>query len=277
LRADRWMPREFLSPAVRHIAAQRGLDLAALASRTGSGLNGRLTVADLDREPPPTATSERITLGRLRARAARNLVQAKAAAAHAWVALPADYTRIDQARRDTGLTALPFVARAVVDALAANPLCNATVRDGIATSSASVHLGIAVDLDHQGLIVPVVHDAQDLRLRALGRTIRELAAKARSSSLTPGDVTGATFTITNPGARGTYLSVPVIPAPQVAILSTDGIAKRVVVSERGDVGVRWIGMLGLSFDHRVLSAHVAAAFLASVAHTIGTRDWRTEL
>jgi 2-oxoglutarate dehydrogenase E2 component (dihydrolipoamide succinyltransferase) len=271
------MPREFLSPAVRHVAAQRGLDLAALATRTGSGMNGRLTLADLDSEPVPSATSERVALSRLRARAARNLVTAKATAAHAWVALPADYTRIDEARRDTGLTALPFVARAVVDALLANPLCNATVREGVATPSESVHLGIAVDLDHQGLIVPVVHDAQDLRLRALGRTIRDLAAKARSSSLTPDDVTGGTFTITNPGALGTYLSVPVIPAPQVAILSTDGIAKRVVVGEHGDMGVRWIGMLGLSFDHRVLPPQTAGAFLAGIAHTIGTRDWRSEL
>jgi len=158
---------------------------------------------------------------------------------------------------------------------------NASVGDGKLLVHHDVHLGIAVDLDHQGLIVPVVRAAQDKRLVALAKEIADLAARARAKRLPPDDVTGGTFTITNPGPSGSTISAPIINQPQVAIMSTDGVKRRPVVVELDGGGeaivVHAVGMLGLSFDHRAIDGAYASAFLAHVRDIIETRAWEVEL
>jgi 2-oxoglutarate dehydrogenase E2 component (dihydrolipoamide succinyltransferase) len=158
-------------------------------------------------------------------------------------------------------------------------LLNSTTNDTGAsvTTHRAVHLGIAVDLDFQGLVVPVVRDADGMRLRALAAAIRDAAARARARKLGPDDLVGGTFTITNPGASGTWISFPVINRPQVGILATDGVAKQVVADADGRLGIAPIGHLCCAFDHRTLDGAYAGAFLARVREIVETRDWKTEL
>jgi 2-oxoglutarate dehydrogenase E2 component (dihydrolipoamide succinyltransferase) len=175
------------------------------------------------------------------------------------------------------LTYLPFVARAVCDALRDYPLFNATLDDdGSLTVRRAIGLGIAVDLAHQGLVVPVVRDADGLRLRALARAIDDVARRARAKRMTPDDAVGGTFTITNPGAAGTAISVPIINRPQIGIISTDGVHKEVVAVDRA-IEIRPMGYLCLSFDHRAVDGAYAASFAARVREIVETRDWIREL
>ena len=176
---------------------------------------------------------------------------------------------------------LRLIARAVVDAVAAYPHVNASVGDSELLVHHDVHLGIAVDLDHQGLIVPVVRAAQNKRLVTLAKEIADLAARARAKRLSPDDVTGGTFTITNPGPWGTYMTLPIINQPQVAILSTDVIRKRpwVVTGPDGEdsLAIRHVGILALTWDHRAFDGGYAAAFLQAMKDEIQGRDWGAEL
>jgi 2-oxoglutarate dehydrogenase E2 component (dihydrolipoamide succinyltransferase) len=177
------------------------------------------------------------------------------------------------------LTYLPFVARAVVDALREYPLVNATVNasgDGIQPSRA-VHLGIAVDLDYEGLVVPVIRNADGLRLEALARAINDVATRARARKLTADDLSGGTFTITNPGASGTWISFPIINQPQVGIVATDGVSKRVVVDDEGGLAIAPIGHLCLTFDHRAVDGAYAGSFVSRLREIVETRDWSSEL
>ena len=145
----------------------------------------------------------------------------------------------------------------------------------------SINLGIAVDLDHEGLIVPVVHDIQDQRLRAIARNMAELADRARAHGLTADDITGGTVTITNVGSTGSTFLLPVINQPQVMILSTDGVARKPVVVTDGDgsesIAIRSVGNLTLGWDHRAFDGAYAAQFLARVREILETRDWAAEL
>ena len=140
---------------------------------------------------------------------------------------------------------------------------------------------MAVDIDHQALVVPVVRDAHDRRLRALGEAVAELAARARAKRLTADDLSGGTFTITNVGSYGTLITAPVINQPEVAILSTDGVKMRPVAvrSAEGEwtVTIHPVGNLCLSFDHRAFDGAYASAFLAEVRSILETRDWTTEV
>ena len=215
----------------------------------------------------------------VRRRTAIGLLASKRTIPHALEVVAADYGAIETARRAGGLTALPFVARAVVDALREFPLMNATAaEDGLSVvTHRAVHLGIAVDLDFHGLVVPVVHDADGLRLRALAAAIRDVASRARARKLVPDDLAGGTFTITNPGASGTWISFPVINRPQVGILATDGVSKQVVAGDDGRLGIAPIGHLCCAFDHRALDGAYAGAFLRRVRHIIENRDWLREL
>ncbi len=213
-----------------------------------------------------------------------------ATSAHVLTTIEVDFERVELVRaahRDSwrskegfGLTYLPFIARAVCDAIAEFPHVNASVVDESLVVHRYVNLGIAVDLDFQGLIVPVVHDADGKRLRQIARDMRELAERARARKLTPDDVSGGTYTITNPGPHGTFLSAPVINQPQVAILSTEGVRKRPVVIESpsGDaITVHHVGVLAQSFDHRAFDGAYSASFLNKVKEIIETRDWEPEL
>jgi 2-oxoglutarate dehydrogenase E2 component (dihydrolipoamide succinyltransferase) len=202
-----------------------------------------------------------------------------------------DYDRVDSVRRavagefksteGVALTYLPFVARATIDAIRDFPRINASVGNQDLIVHHYVNLGIAVDLDFEGLLAPVVRDAESKRLREIAREIAELAGRARRKKLSPDELTGGTFTITNLGAYGTLLTSAVINQPQIAILSTDGVKERPVVIDQPDgtrgIGIHPVGNLALAWDHRAVDGAYAAAFLARIKKLLETRDWAAEL
>ena len=268
---------------VRRLVTEHQLDPVTIS---GTGTAGRVTRDDFlsfvgESSLLELPREDRVAHNRIQLQTGANLLRSLQVAPHAFIAIEVDFELVDRARRAKKLSYLPFVARAVVDAVAAYPLVNASVGDGELLVHHDVHLGIAVDLDHQGLIVPVVRAAQDKRLVALADEIADLAARARAKRLSPDDVSGGTFTITNPGPSGTTISAPIIHQPQVAILSTDGVKRRPVVVELegGDeaIVVHAVGMLGLSFDHRAVDGAYASAFLARVREILETRPWDVEI
>jgi 2-oxoglutarate dehydrogenase E2 component (dihydrolipoamide succinyltransferase) len=227
----------------------------------------------------------------MRRRTAEHMVRSKATSPHVSTAVEVDFERVERvraahqadwkAREGFTLTYLPFVARAFCDTVDDFPHVNASVVEDSLVVHRDVHLSIAVDLDFDGLIAPVVRDADGKRLRLIAREIRDLAVRAKAKQLTPDEVLGGTFTITNPGPFGTYLTIPIINQPQVAILSTDGITKRPRVVEGPDsldvIAVRHVGMIGLTWDHRAFDGAYAAAFLSAMREQIEQHDWMSEL
>jgi len=179
-----------------------------------------------------------------------------------------DMARAEAARAHLGVTALAFVARASIDALREHPALNAWLEGEQYTQHAAVNLGIAVSLGEDGLIVPVIHDAHELSVEGLAARIKDLARRARSRELSPDEVRGGTFTITNPGQYGSIAATPIINLPQVAILDFEAVIKRPVVitdAEGNDsIAIRPMTILGLSWDHRALDGALSAQFLASV-------------
>jgi 2-oxoglutarate dehydrogenase E2 component (dihydrolipoamide succinyltransferase) len=296
---------DFLSPVVRRLVAEHALDPDEIH---GTGADGRVTRADVmaaiaaraaaptptAAPAPPTMTSTGdhvVPFTPMRTRIAAHMAASVATSPHAFCSVVVDFQAVDRVRRAAserwlrdegfGLTYLPFVARAVVDALRDRPELNASmVEDGLRLHR-SVHLGVAVDLDREGLVVPVVRDADVKRLRGIARDASALADRARSGQLVPDDVGGATITITNPGAFGTVLSVPIINQPQVAIVVTDRVRKAPVVVPTGDggegIGVHAVATVGVSFDHRAVGMASAAAFLERVRDVLEHRDWSIEL
>jgi pyruvate/2-oxoglutarate dehydrogenase complex dihydrolipoamide acyltransferase (E2) component len=195
-------------------------------------------------------------------------------AAHCTTIVEVDMSGVEVVRARHGLTYLPVVARCVVDALRAHPQLNATwaAEDSLVRHDA-VHLGIAVSLGEDGLIVPVVRDAQDLSVEGLGRRIRDLARRARARELQPDEVRGGTFTITNPGAFGAVAATPIINQPQVAILDLEAVVKRpVVVTDEATgadaIAIRPMTNLCMSWDHRALDGALAAQFLSEVRRRV---------
>jgi pyruvate dehydrogenase E2 component (dihydrolipoamide acetyltransferase) len=224
-----------------------------------------------------SAVEEVVPFNNVRRRAAAALIASKRTAPHALTLVAADFSEIERVRQRSQLTALPFVARAVVDALREFPRLNATVDGEALVVRRSVNIGIAVDLDYEGLVVPVVRDADGMRLHTLAAAFRDLAARARAKRLGPDDFAGGTFTITNPGAAGTWISVPILNFPQVGILATDGVAKRVVVDDNDSLRIAPVANLCLTFDHRALDGAYAGAFLQRLREIIERRDWAREL
>jgi len=197
-------------------------------------------------------------------------------AAHCTSIMEVDMSAVEAARAGRGLTGLAFVARATIDALQAHPELNATLEDGVLTRHADANLGIAVSLGEEGLIVPVIANAQELSVQGLAERIRELAVRARAGELRPDEVSGGTFTITNPGSFGTLASTPIINQPQVAILDLEAVVKRAVVvtDDQGDsIAIRPMTNLCLSWDHRALDGALAAQFLATLRMRL--QDWRS--
>jgi pyruvate dehydrogenase E2 component (dihydrolipoamide acetyltransferase) len=268
----------FLSPVARRLVADHHLEPSTIV---GTGAGGRVTRSDILERLNSAPTDELVALNRVQRITGEHMRRSVHVAPHAFVSIEADFDRVDRARQEAQLKYLPFIARAVVDGIAEFPCMNASVREDELVVHDGVHLGIAVDLDHQGLIVPVVRDAHTKRLAALGMEIASLAGRARAKRLAPDDVAGGTFTMTNPGPYGTTVSAPIIHQPQVAILSTDGVKRRPVVVEFPDgteaIAVRSVGMLGLSFDHRAVDGAYASAFLTRVRERLETRDWVAEL
>jgi pyruvate/2-oxoglutarate dehydrogenase complex dihydrolipoamide acyltransferase (E2) component len=179
-----------------------------------------------------------------------------------------DLTTVERRRRELGLTALPLVARATIDALREFPDLNATLDGKTITRFDRVHLGIAVSLGEDGLIVPVVRDAQELSAEGLAARIKDLATRARAQQLAPDEVQGASFTITNPGAFGASIATPIINVPQVAILDLEAVVRRpVVVSDENggeSIAIRSIVNLVLGWDHRAIDGVYAARFLSAL-------------
>jgi 2-oxoglutarate dehydrogenase E2 component (dihydrolipoamide succinyltransferase) len=245
--------------------------------------------------PKPAVRSgdrdESVPFSNIRKRTAEPMVRSQDTSAHTLTVIEVDYSGIEKVRdavkdkfkadEGFGLSYLPFIARAVVDAIEEYPRINASVGNDELIVHKYVNLGVAVDLNHEGLIVPVVHDADTKRLRALAREIADLASRARGKKLGADDISGGTFTITNPGGYGTLLTFPIINQPQVAILSTDGVKRKAVAVELPDgtwgVAVHPLGNLALAFDHRANDGAYASAFLAKLKDIIETRDWATEL
>ncbi len=237
-------------------------------------------------------TGDRVEpLNKIRQLTGDAMVASKAAAPHAITMVQVDFEAVDHARlaareqfRDEegfSLTYLPFISRAVVDALHEFPHMNSSMGDGTVVLHDEVHLSIAVDLDYEGLLAPVVRDAHDKRLRAIARDIHDIADRARTRKLSPDELSGGTFTLSNSGKFGTAMVIPIINQPQVAILSTDGVSRQPVVltDDFGNeaLGIHSVGNLTLSWDHRAFDGAYSAAFMARVKEILETRDWSAEL
>jgi len=298
----------FYSPVVRRIAEEHGIDLKRVE---GHGVGGRIRKSDLlgyiegggtaaperplhsespyipDAAPEPASPNggSRETMSPMRQAIARHMVESRRTSAHCTTIAEVDLgsvvaarssLRDEMATRGVGLTYLAFVAQATVAALQRHPILNSSIEGDEIVHHDDVNLGIAVALD-TGLIVPVIERAQRLNLEGLAAAIEELAARARSGELAPDEVSGGTFTITNPGRFGSVLATPIINQPQVAILDLEAVVKRPVVVE-GDSGdsiaIRPMTNLCMSWDHRALDGVEAARFLGEIKGSL--EGWRAE-
>ncbi|HEX8155752.1 MAG TPA: dihydrolipoamide acetyltransferase family protein [Solirubrobacteraceae bacterium] len=220
----------------------------------------------------PYTPPEGRPLSRMRQTIGQHMKRSQETAATCTTWIEVDVSRVELARKELGITALPLIARCAIGALIEFPLLNAWLEGDNHTVHEQVNLGIAVSLGEDGLIVPVVRGAQDLSPEGLSRRIRDLARRARGRQLSPDDVRGATFTLTNPGQFGSMMATPVISQPQVAILDVEAIIKRpvVVTDQFGEdaIAIRPMVILGLSWDHRALDGALAARFLASIKRRV---------
>jgi len=287
------------TPLVRKIAAEHSVDISRIP---GSGYAGRVTKQDIlgyiERAPAkaPTYDAPRTTHGssvehpaiepwpgdrvepwsKIRKITADHMVMSKRVSAHVASFFEVDFTRVAQLRskakqgyaeRDVNLTFLAFIAKACADNLRKHPIINAAVSGDSTIYRADVNIGIAVALDW-GLIVPVIKHADELSLMGLARAISDLGERARTKKLSPDDIQRGTFTITNPGGFGPFAGIPIINQPQVAILGVGAIEKRPKVVAASDgtesIAIRPMGMLTMSYDHRVVDGADADKFLADV-------------
>jgi pyruvate/2-oxoglutarate dehydrogenase complex dihydrolipoamide acyltransferase (E2) component len=292
------------TPLARRLIAQNGLDfglLAAAARKRGvhrideQAVRAALAskIATL-KAPIETAVSEQdgeiVALNAMRLRTAERLTENWRTIPHVFQAIEVDFTALDRARQQCkdafgkaqgfSLTYLPFIARATCLAIQAFPRINARFTGDSLVLSRNVHLGIAVDLSHNGLVVPVVRNAGDLTLVGLAKAMNRQIDKARTGKLTLDDLSGGTYSISNNGAFGTAFTTPIINAPQIAILSTDAIRLKpaIVSTPQGDfVAARMIGMVGQSFDHRAFDGAYSAAFLSELKRILEERSWDDEI
>ena len=231
-----------------------------------------------------------LPLNAIRKRVAANMAKSWAAAPHVLQVVEADFSRVVQAHREHGeawkaregflLTFMPFVTRAISIALGKFPKINANFNGDSLVLAKRINIGIAVDLNFDGLMVPVLKDVPNKSLPQIAREINDLATRARAGKLRPDDLTEGTYTISNNGSFGTVITAPIINVPQVAILSTDVVRKKPVVIEtpEGDsIAVRPIGVLAQTFDHRAIDGAYSAAFLREVKTIIETRVWTQDL
>jgi 2-oxoglutarate dehydrogenase E2 component (dihydrolipoamide succinyltransferase) len=299
-----------VSPLVRKLIRESELDLSSIF---GTGIGGRITRRDVlavidnrnredilipsnDLPAPATKLRPEVDPGdnqpfsNIRRRTAEHMLMSVATSPHALTVMEVDYENVDTVRNkrkkewkeSTGysLTYLPFVLRAVIDALEDWPSLNASVvGDGLQLHK-NVNIGIAVDLDHEGLIVPVIKQAGGIRLEALAKLVNELAQKARNRKLSADEVHGGTFTISNNGSFGTHTTAAIINQPQVGVLSTDGVTRRPVVVadkfENESIAIHSVGHLALAWDHRAFDGGYAAGFLRQIKESLETRNWDSE-
>ena len=319
-----------LSPAVRRLAAEYRVDLAAVS---GSGRNGRITrrnvvdfiqamksrpaaaAASAPRTPAAkpeaapthqTAPAARaapspaahvssaasggvLPFTRIRKLTAEHMVRSRATSPHVLQAVEVDFFRVDQVRKSVrdafkakhghSLTYLPFIAHAVCEALQDFPNLNSSVQGEGLVVHEHVNLGIAVDLGAEGLVAPVIRQAEKLSVAQLAAAINDVSTRARNGRLKPDDFANGTYTLSNSGTFGTLITAPIINQPQVAILSTDGVRKKPVVLEtsEGDaIAIRPVGILAQSFDHRAVDGAYSAAFLDRVRKLLENGHWLVE-
>jgi 2-oxoisovalerate dehydrogenase E2 component (dihydrolipoyl transacylase) len=288
-----------LSPAVRALIEQHQITGAELARIQGSGIGGRISKKDVDeflarrgeagaangeqRQPeavPPPALPQRgrdelVTLTPMRKAIAANMLKSKQTIPHAWTVAEVDMTKVvrfrqqvkDSFRQREGvdLTFVPIIVKAVVEGLKSVPVLNASWGEAGVVLHKDINIGVAVSVE-EGLIVPVIHQADRLSIAGLAKAIDDVARRARASKLGIPDVQGATFTVNNPGTFGTIMSYSIIAPPQAGILAMDAIVKRPVITEGDAIAIRSMMNLCLSFDHRVLDGVSAARFLQGVRH-----------
>ena len=283
------------SPVVQRIAAEHGIDLSGVP---GTGRGGRVRKQDVMafvesgpvEEPPlhiespyrpdpvaPPAPAAAPAVGggelsRMRRQIGEHMKRSLETAATCTTWIEVDMSRVEAARARLGVTALAFVSRACIDAIREHPAINAWLEGDRYTLHTDVNLGIAVSLGDDGLIVPVIPRAQELSVEGLAARVRDIAKRARARQLTPDDVHGGTFTITNPGQYGSIMATPIINQPQVAILDLEAVVKRPVVITDADgndsIAIRPMTILGLSWDHRALDGALSAQFLATVKRNL---------
>lgn len=290
------------SPIVRRLAQEYGIDLSEIK---GTGIGGRVTKEDVLRyvaerqqaaaavketppaeAPPPAGPDEEvIPVSPMRRQIAQHMVHSYQTVPHAWLAMEADVTRLvrlresakDEFRRREGvdLTYLPFVVKAAVEALKEHPMLNAVWAEDKIILKKRINIGIAVALE-DGLVVPVIKDADQKSIAGLARAIADLTDRARAGRLTLEDVQGGTFTVNNTGALGSVISRPIINEPQVGILTSEAIVKRPLVVDDA-IAIRSVMFLCLSFDHRVIDGLAAARFLQAVKRRLEAYDERTSI
>jgi 2-oxoglutarate dehydrogenase E2 component (dihydrolipoamide succinyltransferase) len=245
--------------------------------------------------PRPASTlgdrEQVIPLSKIRRLTGAHMVMSLETSPHSFTVVEVDYANVDKTRSSIkeswktsegfSLTYLPFISRAVVDALVEFPHLNASIEGDNLIVHSYVDLGIAVDLDYAGLLVPVVRSADAKRLRAIAREIHDLASRARGRKLSPDEINGGTFTLSNNGSAGALIAMPIINQPQVAILSTDAIVRKPVVVAMPDgsesIAIHPMGHLSMSWDHRAFDGAYAGRFLSRVKQILETQDWSAEL
>ena len=308
----------YITPIVRKLASDNGVDLAKV---TGSGVGGRIRKEDVmaavprpaNATPSPspalsmspsTSNSQRaITpaaisplrgtsakMSRLRKVIAARMVESLQVSAQLTTVVEVDITKIArlrdrskanfEAREGVKLSFLPFFTVAVCEALKQHPVVNSSLDGDLITYHGAEHLGVAVDTE-RGLLVPVIRDAGDLNIGGIARKIADVAARTRDSKITPEELGGGTFTITNTGSRGALFDTPIINQPQVAILGIGAVVKRpmVVKSEDGGetIAIRSMVYLALSYDHRIVDGADAARFLTTLKERLEDGRFESDL
>ncbi len=309
---DRGPRSQILSPLVRKLAAERGVDLSTVL---GTGTGGRITKNDVlaaaaagpapgasPAPAPPAATAgvraapmpapaavmggeEVVPVPHIRGLIAEHMKRSLEVSARAWNAVEVNMENVARlrerskgafkAREGFGLTYMPFVTRAVTEALVAFPMVNSELRGDQIVVKHHVNMGIAVSYE-EGLIVPVLRGADTMNLLGMARGINDLATRARAKKLKPDEVHGGTFTITNPGPFGSLISVPIINQPESAILGFDSVEKRPVVIDDA-IAIRHMVYLSLSWDHRLIDGALASQFLSRVKQNLETWDFAEDL
>jgi pyruvate dehydrogenase E2 component (dihydrolipoamide acetyltransferase) len=295
------------SPVVRKIAKEYNVDIGQIQ---GTGISGRVTKNDIlafvgqdapraatsatptqasapppsAARPAPTAKSgpvpgTTVPMSVMRKKIAEHMIHSKRTSAHVHTVFEVNFSRVaklrekkkDEYERAGGkLTYLSFIIKAAVDALRAVPVLNASIDGDSIVYHSDINVGIAVALDW-GLIVPVIKKADEKNLLGLSRSVTDLAARARSKQLKPDEVSGGTFTITNPGGFGALFGMPIINQPQVAILGIGAVEKRAVVVDDA-IAIRPMAYLALGYDHRIIDGAVADEFMSHLKHTLENWD-----
>ena len=301
----------YVTPIVRKLAQEAGVNLSTIK---GTGIGGRIRKEDILAASPraastPTATviastaaaprgpiavsplrGTTVTMTRLRKVIADRMVESLKVSAQLTTVVEVDVTKIDrlrnaakpsfEAREGVKLTFLPFFAIAVCEALKQHPVLNSSVEGDQITYHNAEHLAVAVDTE-RGLLVPVVKDAGDLNMGGIARKISEVAARTRENKITPDELGGGTFTITNTGSRGALFDTPIINQPQVAILGLGAVVKRPMVVKGADGGetiaIRSMAYLALSYDHRVVDGADAARFLVTLKERLEEGRFESDL